>query len=192
MFKFSTFKNSIKSVDNFNKENVVLSPNSLRQLSENCQIKNIDFCYIIPKNKKLEEYAKIRTYFLENKLAIYSIGGIANKNGPCKMYMVTKKPTLTSEQFKSILNTLIEKYDVEVIYKNSTEFKHIKDYQLIEVKETNVLKYVQNVCKFNIIGIEVPLNENTKNDFYSNGLMIYPISPDNLRQEKNWNFYFGI
>lgn len=186
MVNFSEFKNN--SVDRFNKENVVLSKKLLHEFEDSCNLHNIDRCYIIPQKPDPETYIKIRKYFIENKIAILPVGCLNSKNTPFRFYAVSKKRTLTTEQFKSVINNFIDIFDnCEVVYKNPTTCKSICNYDMYEVK-TDVLKYIEEKYnKASILGLEIPLNESTKTEYYNNGLMVYPTKIDNIRKEKNWN-----
>lgn len=192
MLKFSKFRTEVSSVDMFTTMNI--SKNAFDRLVEG--LVNMNECaFIIPNQLKLDDYSMIRSYFMKEHTSLYSVACKKQNLLPMKMYIVPKKPTMTTESFKELLNgAYYELKNISVLYSGTQSVKSLHEMTIHEEycsqKTTNFYEsYISQILlkdKFEILGLEVPVTESAKKHFTESGLLIFPLNDTEISECQSW------
>ena len=176
-------------VDKFNPDAITVSKESLNKLLES----KVPFALIIPKfGKTPNPYFMIREAFQKMSYGIYPVA-VTDKVSPGRIYLVTKKPSVTTENFKNSLSDVYhESKNFSLIYvensvgktlheNTSSSFLYEPDISKVELLISSSIGK-----KLNLLGVEVPLNSDMKSAFHSSGLMIFPMDQTEFNKGKSW------
>jgi len=186
MISFSEY-NSL--VDRFFTDSSVISGDAFsRFVSE----KNSEEYALLIPNANKESCPKIRTHFKKENHALYPIACCENKT-PFRIYLLTKKPSMISEDFRGMLSDAYYSLkNFSVIYHFKDKLRILHNQSLTEsVDPSSSLKYQQIISKLRtkkceILGVEVPLNEDLKSEYRKNALLQFPLLPQEFSRAMVW------
>lgn len=188
MINFSNYISISNIVDNYDSDKTVLSYDGLTRLVNTLE----EYAFIVPKNLTDKNYFyEIRSYFYKNKHLLYPIACKENKNFG-KIFLVSKKINESSTDFKNLLSDgyySLKNYNI--LYKNNKEIKILQNNIATTFQEDiGITTIQQKIFKINknlkLIGVEVPLNEDTKSIYKSNNLITLPLLNEEFKYAKNW------
>ena len=192
MIPFKKYLGESHAPDWIDSDATVVSFTSLEKLL--FERTNLEFAVVAPINLNARrENEAIRSYFQENRVALYPIA-VSNKKFHGRVYVATKKPHTRSQDFRESISTAYYALNnFNAIYSGTNTLKVLRDACVTNLQEETSISKIQEILtqfygkKTIIHGVEIALNEDTKYHFRKNNLISYPITEHDLQYSKNWN-----
>ena len=196
MIPFKKYVGTGDTPDWFDADATVISRTSLEKLMFDRP--TLEYCLIAPDDlKKRLVHESIRAHFHKNRHALYSIP-TRNKRSHGRIYMVVAKPHTASRDFR---DTISDAYDAlnnfSAVYTDGNTIKILSRGAVKKIEEQPSISKFQEILsemygkKTELLGVEVPLNEDTEYYFRKNNLIVYPLTNYDRQHSKNWNNYLN-
>lgn len=196
MIPFKKYVGTGDTPDWFDADATIISRTSLEKLMFDRP--TLEYCLIAPDDlKKRSVHESIRAHFHENRHALYSIP-TRNKRSHGRIYMVVAKPHTASRDFR---DTISDAYDslknFSAVYTDGGTIKILSRGAVKKIDEQPSISKFQEILtevygkKTELLGVEVPLNEDTEYHFRKNNLIVYPLTNYDRQHSKNWNNYLN-
>lgn len=196
MIPFKKYVGTGETPDWFDADATVISRTSLEKLM--FERPDYEYCIIVPHNLQMRAvHENVRVYFQNHRYSLYPIAA-RNRKQYGRIYMTGIKPHVASKDFR---DTISDAYDnlknFTAIYTNGKIVKVLGENGVKTYEEPPSISKFQEIVteilgkKTEILGVEVPLNEDTQYHFNKNNLVAYPLTNYDRQHAKNWNNYLN-
>jgi hypothetical protein len=196
MIPFKKYMGESHTPDWIDSDATVVSFTSLEKLL--FERPNLEYVLIAPTNLNARrENETIRSYFQENRCSLYPVA-ISNKNAHGRIYVVTKKSHVRSQDFReTISDAYYQLKNFSAVYTNGNTIRVLSNENVQTVNEEASVTRFQQILgtiygkKTTMHGLEVAINEDVQYHFRKNNLISYPLTEHDLQYSKNWNDFLN-